>query len=127
MMVAAYPLADRDPESLAEDVVRYGRAGYTLLKVARDPDPVRMRCLLETAAAGLPARARMVVDGGFGWRSSDEALTELAAWGDTSLAWLEDPLVPEDAEGCAAIRRAGPYPLGVGDEVTSHRDVPGAA
>ena len=118
MMVAAYPLADRSPESLAADVVRYGEAGYTLLKVARDPDPDRMRRLLEAAAAGLPAGARLVVDGGYGWRSSDEALAELAQWGGTPLAWLEDPLVPEDAEGCAAIRRLGPHPVGVGDEVT---------
>ena len=118
MMVAAYPLADRTPESLAEDVVRHGTAGFSLLKVARDHDRSRMRRLLETAAAGLPTTARLVVDAGYGWRSSDEALAELPDWGDTPLAWLEDPLVPEDAEGCAAIRRGGPHPVGVGDEVT---------
>jgi L-alanine-DL-glutamate epimerase-like enolase superfamily enzyme len=118
MMVAAYPLADRSPESLAEDVIRYGAAGYTLLKVARDADRSRMRRLLETAAAGLPGSARLVVDVAYGWRSSAEALAELADWGDTPLAWLEDPLVPEDAEGCAAIRREGAHPIGVGDEVT---------
>lgn len=118
MMVAAYPLADRSPESLAEDVIRYGRAGYRLLKIARDPEPARMRRLLGSAAAGLPDEARLVVDAGYGWRSSDEALAEIALWGDTPLAWLEDPLVPEDADGCAAIRRLGPYPVGVGDEVS---------
>jgi L-alanine-DL-glutamate epimerase-like enolase superfamily enzyme len=118
MMVAAYPVADRTPESLAEDVIRYGRVGYPLLKVARDADPGRMRRLLETAASGLPSEARLVADAGYGWRSSDEALAELPAWGDTPLAWLEDPLVPEDAEGCAAIRRGGGHPVGVGDEVT---------
>jgi L-alanine-DL-glutamate epimerase-like enolase superfamily enzyme len=118
MMVAAYPLADRTPESLAEDVIRYSAAGYTLLKIARDADPARMRRLLETAASGLPGTARLVVDAGYGWRSSDEALAELPDWGDTPLAWLEDPLVPEDAEGCAALRRGGGHPLGVGDEVT---------
>ncbi|WP_411278063.1 mandelate racemase/muconate lactonizing enzyme family protein [Gaiella sp.] len=118
MMVAAYPIAGRDPESLAEDVIRYARAGYGLLKIARDPDPARMRRLLEHAAAGLPDGARLVVDGGYVWRSSDEALAEVALWGATPLAWLEDPLVPEDAEGCAAIRRLGPYPVGVGDEVS---------
>ena len=73
-----------------------------------------MRRLLEAAAAGLPATARLVVDGGYGWRSSDEALAELPEWGDTPLAWLEDPLVPEDAEGCAAIRRSGRIPSASG-------------
>ena len=75
-MVAAYPLADRSPESLAEDVIRYGAAGYTLLKVARDPDRARMRRLLETArgaAHNVPAGRRR----GYGWRSSAEALAEL--------------------------------------------------
>ena len=118
MLVAAYPLADRSPESLAEDVAHYGTAGYTLLKVARDHDRSRMRRLLEAAAADLPATARLVVDAGYGWRSSDEALAEVPDWGDTPLAWLEDPLVPEDAEGCAAIRRQGGHPVGVGDQVT---------
>ena len=127
LMVAAYPLADRSPESLAEDVVRYATAGFTLLKVARDPDRARMRRLLETAAAGLPATARMVVDAGYGWRSSAEALAELSDWGDTPLAWLEDPLVPEDAEGCAAIRRERRPPRRGRGRGDAHRDVPGAA
>ena len=118
MMVAAYPLADRSPESLAEDVLRYAADGYTLLKIARDADPARMRRLLETASAGLPDRAQLVVDAGFGWRTAGEALAELPAWGEAPLAWLEDPLVPEDAEGCAMIRREGSHPVGVGDEVT---------
>jgi len=118
MMVAAYPRADRSPESLAEDVLRYAAEGYPLLKVARDPDPTRMRRLLETVAAGLPPGARLVVDAGFGWRTPAEALAELAQWGESPLAWLEDPLVPEDAEGCAAIRREGHHPVGAGDEVT---------
>jgi len=118
MLVASYPLADRTPESLAEDVIRYGAAGWTLMKIARDPDPGRMRRWLETAAAGLAAGARLVVDAGYGWRSSEEALAELPLWGETPLAWLEDPLVPEDAEACARIRRDGPHPMGVGDEVT---------
>ena len=118
LLVAAYPLADRSPESLAEDVVRYAAAGHTLLKVARDADRGRMRRLLETAARGMPPAARLVVDAGYGWRSSEEALEELPHWGETPLAWLEDPLVPEDAEGCAAIRRGGGHPVGVGDEVT---------
>jgi L-alanine-DL-glutamate epimerase-like enolase superfamily enzyme len=117
LMVAAYALADRTPESLGADVVRYAREGYPLLKIARDHDPARMRAILDSAADGLPDGARLVVDAGFGWRTADEALGEIP-WGDVPLAWLEDPLVPEDAEGCARIRREGAYPVGVGDEVT---------
>ena len=118
MMVAAYPDAARSPESLAEDVVRYAAEGYPLLKVARDADPERMRLLLRRASDGLPAGAGIVVDAGFGWRSAEEALAELLRWEAPPLAWLEDPLAPEDARGCAAIRRACSHPVGVGDEVT---------
>jgi L-alanine-DL-glutamate epimerase-like enolase superfamily enzyme len=118
LMVAGYPLPGQSPESLADDVIRYGTSGYRLLKVARDRDPARMRRLLETSAAGLPTSAQLVVDAAYGWRSAAEALAELPDWGETPLAWLEDPLVPEDAEGCANVRRGGGYPVGVGDEVT---------
>lgn len=118
MMVAAYPDVGRSPESLADDVVRYASAGYSLLKIARDADPERMRRLLRRAADGLRAGAGLVVDAGFGWRSSGEALEELSRWEAPPLAWLEDPLVPEDARGCAAIRRDCGHPVGVGDEVT---------
>jgi len=118
LLVAAYPLADRTPESLAEDVIRYGATGWKLMKIARDPDPARMRRWLDAAVAGLPADARLVVDGGYGWRSRDDALAELPLWGETRLAWLEDPIVPEDAAACAAIRHRGPHPVAVGDEVT---------
>ena len=77
LMVAAYPLADRSPESLAEDVIRYGAAGYTLLKVARDPDPARMRRSSRPRRQGCPPRRSSSSTRGYGWRSSAEALAEL--------------------------------------------------
>ena len=118
MIVAAYPIADRSPESLADDVVRLSRAGYSLLKVARDGNIERMRELLTTARDGLPASAELVVDAGFGWVDAETALAEIAGWDGVPLAWLEDPLVPEDISGCAAMRSDGPYPIGIGDEVS---------
>jgi L-alanine-DL-glutamate epimerase-like enolase superfamily enzyme len=117
MVVAAYPVASRTAEQLAEDVLAYAAAGYRLLKLARSADPGFMRAWLDRVAAGLPAAARLVVDAGYGWTSAAEALSELAAWGSHELAWLEDPLVPEDVTGIARLRRDGPYPIGVGDEL----------
>ncbi len=80
-----------------------------------------MRELIERIVAGLPSGCELVVDCGFVWRDAEEALAEIAQWGAPRLAWLEDPLVPEEADGCARIRRDGPFPLGVGDEVTDQR------
>jgi L-alanine-DL-glutamate epimerase-like enolase superfamily enzyme len=117
MMVAAYPLASRTVEQLAGDVLGYAAAGYRLLKVARSADAAFMRRWLEGIAAELPAAARLVVDAGYGWTSSAEALAEVAAWGSLELAWLEDPLVPEDVDGIARLRRDGSLPIGVGDEL----------
>lgn len=121
MIVAAYPLADRTPESLADDVLRYAEAGYRLLKVARDPDPARMGRLLGRIATLAPADARVVVDAGFGWEGPAAALDELSTWGEPPLAWLEDPLVPEDVHGYAELRRRAACPIGVGDELTSQQ------
>jgi L-alanine-DL-glutamate epimerase-like enolase superfamily enzyme len=59
-----------------------------------------------------------VVDVGFGWPDADTAIAEIAQWGDPRLAWLEDPLLPEDAAGVARIRRETGLPVSVGDEVT---------
>ncbi len=119
MIVAAYPLVDRSPESLADDVIRHAAEGFPLLKVARDADPARMRRLLERALPELPAAAAVVVDAGFAWEEPGAALSELAAWGDPSLAWLEDPLVPEDVDGYVELRRRASCPIGVGDELSS--------
>lgn len=119
MIVAAYPLIDRSPESLADDVLRHAEAGYRLLKVARDPDPTRMRRLLDRVATQLPAAASIVVDVAFGWEAPPAALAELAGWGGHPLAWLEDPLVPEDVDGYAELRRRAACPIGVGDELSS--------
>lgn len=121
MIVAAYPLADRTPESLADDVLRHAEAGYRLLKVARDPDPSRMRRLLDRVAANAPTDAKVVVDAGFEWESPSAALQELSSWGCPPLAWLEDPLVPEDVDGYAELRRRAACPIGVGDELSSQQ------
>jgi L-alanine-DL-glutamate epimerase-like enolase superfamily enzyme len=117
MIVAAYPVDGASPEELAETVIGYAREGYRLLKVARSSDPEFMRRWLDLVAAGLPASAGLVVDAAYGWRDADDALGECAEWGEIELAWLEDPVVPEDGDGLARLRREGRHPIGIGDEL----------
>lgn len=38
--------------------------------------------------------------------------------GESALAWLEDPLVPEDVPGLGRLRREGRYPVGAGDDLS---------
>jgi L-alanine-DL-glutamate epimerase-like enolase superfamily enzyme len=118
MMVAAYPVAGRPPEELAADVAAYAREGYGLLKIARSGDTELMRRWLDELSTALPASAAVVVDAACAWSDAAEALGEVALWGETELAWLEDPLVPEDVEGLARLRREGPYPVGAGDDLS---------
>ncbi|MFB7889464.1 enolase C-terminal domain-like protein [Cellulosimicrobium cellulans] len=138
ILVAAYPTPGRTARDVADEVLAHARAGWPLLKISRSPDRALMRDLLAILRAELPhvtgrptvaGRSGVVVDVGFGWRDADEALADLDAWGVTGaagqpgdaepvLAWLEDPLLPEDAVGAARVRDASGLPLSVGDEVT---------
>jgi len=117
MLVAAYPTPDRTPRAVADEVLAQAD-GWTNVKISRLPDPAYMRELIGILNRELPRDTGLVVDVGFGWRDADEALAEIGQWGDPRLAWLEDPLLPEDAAGCARIRRESGLPLSVGDEVT---------
>lgn len=133
IFVAAYPTPGRTARDVADEVLAHARAGWPLLKISRSPDRALMRDLLAILRAELPdvtgrptvpGRSGVVVDVGFGWRDADEALADLDAWGvtgavgESALAWLEDPLLPEDAVGAARVRDASGLPLSVGDEVT---------
>lgn len=117
MLVAAYPSALRTPREVADEVLAQAD-GWTTVKISRIPDPAYMRELLALLNAELPAATGLVVDVGFGWPDADAALAEIAQWGDPQLAWLEDPLLPEDAAGVARIRRESGLRVAVGDEVT---------
>jgi L-alanine-DL-glutamate epimerase-like enolase superfamily enzyme len=77
-----------------------------------------MRRLFAILEDELPSGVGLVVDANFGWRTPAEALGDIAAWRPPRLAWLEDPLLPEEVVACARIRRDSGQRVGVGDEVT---------
>lgn len=117
MLVAAYPTPDRTPREVADEVCAQAQ-GWTNVKISRLPDPAYMRELIGLLNAELPEETGLVVDVGFGWPDAETAIAEIAQWGQPRLAWLEDPLLPEDAAGVARIRQATGLPVSVGDEVT---------
>lgn len=119
LMVGGYPVGTTSPDALVERVLAYAQAGYRLVKLARSPDPAVTASILESVLAKLPDDSRLIVDAAWCWRSARDALVELASWGETRIAWLEDPLVPEDVAACAQLRSHSPVPLGFGDEVAS--------
>lgn len=117
ILVAAYPSPDRTPREVADEVLAQAD-GWANVKISRVADPAYMRELLALLNSELPAQTGLIVDVGFGWPDAETALAEIAQWGDPRLTWLEDPLLPEDAAGCARIRRESGLAVSVGDEVT---------
>lgn len=117
MLIASYPAPNRTPRDVADEVLAQA-PGWSKVKISRVPDPAYMRELVGILLAQLPGETGLVVDVGFGWRDADEALAEVEQWNASGLAWLEDPLLPEDVEGCARIRRESGLPTSAGDEVT---------
>lgn len=120
VMVSCYPDASRGVEEMAAEVIEHARQGWRLLKISRSPDQGLMRRLLQRVLPEIP-RSSLIIDGGFGWVDSAEVLADLEAWGSPDLAWLEDPLLPEDIDGCAKVRDGLEAPLAVGDEVSDPR------
>lgn len=117
MLVAAYPTPGRTPRQVADEVLAQA-SGWGQVKISRLADPAYMRELIALLNAELPASTGLVVDVGFGWPDAETAIEEIRQWGAPRLAWLEDPLLPEDAAGVARIREATGLPVSVGDEVT---------
>jgi D-arabinonate dehydratase len=123
MMVAGYLTADRGPDEISEELVRYAEAGYTMLKIARSLDNTSMRRLLGLLLEALPTTCSIVVDGLWGWRSVAEVERDLARWEVVPgfghrFAWLEDPFPPENVQLYRALSQAIPVPVGVGDDLT---------
>jgi L-alanine-DL-glutamate epimerase-like enolase superfamily enzyme len=118
LLVGGYPRADRSPADVGALAASYLERGYPLVKLARLPEAAQTRQMLEAAAAASAGARTLVVDAGWCWRSPHEALTEVRAWGDVELAWLEDPLPPENVGAGVRLRSASPFPIGIGDDLT---------
>jgi len=119
LLVGGYPRPDRTPAEIGELAASYLKEGYPLVKLARLSEPAATRQMLDAAAAAAgDDRGRFVVDAGWYWRTPAEALTELRTWGDAELAWLEDPLPPENVAAAALLRSQSRFPIGIGDDLT---------
>lgn len=118
VLVAGYPRDDEPVAELARRVLDHAAAGHTLLKVARAPDRERMRGLLGVLADELPPHARVIVDCGWYFRTPAAVVEELRGWPQVPIAWVEDPIAPEDVRANRQLRDALAVPLGVGDDLT---------
>lgn len=121
MLVAAYPTAGKSVADVVDEVVSQAEEGWPLVKISRSSDVDFMTKVVTSITRELPETTQLVVDASFGWRDAEQALAEVRAWGDVQLGWLEDPLLPEDIEGYARLRKGSGMTVACGDEVTDPR------
>jgi L-alanine-DL-glutamate epimerase-like enolase superfamily enzyme len=121
IFVAGYAIDDSEVGEVVAAGVTAAHQGHGLIKVARSPHPATTARLLHELAEQIPDSTQVVVDGSWRWSRVDEVLTELQSWPLERIAWLEDPLVPENVEAYVALHRRSPVSIGAGDEVTDHR------
>ena len=100
---------------LAEEALRHADAGFTLMKVKLgygvDDDIASMRAI-GRAIEGRPVRLMVDTNHAYG---RAEALRLGHALADYDLLWYEEPVVPEDREGYAEMRRKLPMPIAGGE------------
>jgi L-alanine-DL-glutamate epimerase-like enolase superfamily enzyme len=118
MVVGLYPDAAADPAESADQIVSYAEQGYELVKMARSPVPALTAAIIGQVATGLPAGARLTVDAAWCWKNPAQALGEMRGWPDAPIAWVEDPILPENVRACAALHEGARMPIAFGDEVT---------
>jgi L-alanine-DL-glutamate epimerase-like enolase superfamily enzyme len=118
MMVGGYARPGVAPEELGQIVADYAADGYRRVKIARAPDPAVTTAVVRAAADRLPPVGELVVDAAWALRDAEHLRRETAGWGDAPIAWLEDPMPPENVAACARLARGRALPIGWGDEVT---------
>ncbi|MFF0400159.1 mandelate racemase/muconate lactonizing enzyme family protein [Streptomyces sp. NPDC005248] len=120
MLVEGYPLPDEDDDGFAERIGRRAAEGYSMLKLEAsmtDQDALARRMAATRKAVG--DLSALTVDLAYIWGGHDDVAERAARWPEHGVAWVEDPLHGNDAEGLGRVHAALPVPLAAGDEVTN--------
>jgi len=100
---------------LADEALRHFDAGFTLMKVKLGygvEDDIACMNAIGRALQGKPVRLMVDTNHAYG---RAEALRLGRALADFDLRWYEDPVVPEDRQGYAEMRRQLPMPIAGGE------------
>jgi L-alanine-DL-glutamate epimerase-like enolase superfamily enzyme len=119
-LVEGYPLPGEPPEAFADRVGQRVSEGFTAIKLelASEQDPAAAARKLSLVRERTGSSVRLVADMAYYWESADDAARAAASWRDVGLAWLEDPMPRDQAEGMAELRARLGIPIGAGDEST---------
>jgi len=100
---------------LADEALRHFDAGFTLMKVKLGygvEDDIACMNAIGRALQGKPVRLMVDTNHAYG---RAEALRLGRALADFDLRWYEEPVVPEDRQGYAEMRRQLPMPIAGGE------------
>ena len=104
-------------EDLRDELTAYAADGAWGVKLARQPGEIAEEVArLRTAREALGTGTQLVLDAGWSWRTSAEAVPYARAFEPVRLAWLEDPFALHEVAPLAELHAATDVPLGAGDE-----------
>ncbi|MCK8676054.1 mandelate racemase/muconate lactonizing enzyme family protein [Streptomyces lichenis] len=109
------------PEEMAEEAVRYARAGFRHIKLKGGEDPALDLALVAAVRAALPEAVELSLDANEGYPPSG-AVRVAARLADAGLDLLEQPLPRWDLDGMAALRAAGGVRVMADESVQSAHD-----
>ncbi|MBA3312726.1 MAG: mandelate racemase/muconate lactonizing enzyme family protein [Planctomycetaceae bacterium] len=111
-------LFGRDGDETAAIASRWREAGYRAVKFGWEPMGQSERLdreLVAGARRGLGDDGTLLIDAGCVW-DARTALNRANAFAEHRIAWLEEPLRPDDYEGYRWLRDRSPVPIAAGEE-----------
>ena len=99
-----------------EQAIRFGHRAIKLHveRFGDRPDPSAIRDLVQQVRGRLGSRAMVMIDAFARWDFAS-SLKIVEALADLDVAWLEEPLPPDDLDGYAALAAQSPVPIAGGE------------
>ena len=116
-------LSIQEPAIMAEEAVRKVAEGYRSfkMKVGKDvlQDLERIRTVRNAVGAGIAIR----VDVNQGWVNSSNALKALASLEELNIDWLEQPVIADDLDGLAELKKKARIPIMVDEGLKGMKEM----
>ncbi|ELZ19948.1 mandelate racemase/muconate lactonizing protein [Halosimplex carlsbadense 2-9-1] len=110
-----------DMETLAEEAQEYAEAGFDAMKLRFRHGPEAGRAgmkeneeIVRTVREAVGDEIEIAADAYMGW-TVKYAKRMLDRLGKYDMAWVEEPVIPDDIDGYAEIREAAPMPISGGE------------